>query len=364
MILQNLLDFFEQWAPSALQEGYDNSGLQIGNPLGVVSKGLICLDITPEVVSEAIQKGCDLIISHHPLIFQGLKRITGQTLSESIVLEVIRNNISVVSVHTNLDKVKTGVNQALGARLGLKKLRILEPQKGALTKLVTFCPSTHAEKVRTSIFEAGAGQIGDYDSCSFNIEGTGTFRANSEANPFVGKKEVLHFEPEVRIEAIVPAWLLGRVVSAMKASHPYEEVAYDIYNLANEYPEVGFGMIGEYDAALEEQEFMEMIKKQLRVPCLRHSGFTGQLVKNVALCGGSGSFLLHKAIASKAQVLVTAEIKYHQFFEANRKILLVDAGHFETEQFAVDILYDVVNKKFSNFALLKSGVNTNPVCYF
>jgi len=364
MILQNLLDFFEQLAPLSLQEGYDNSGLQIGNPHGVVSKGLICLDITPEVVSEAIQKGCDLIISHHPLLFQGLKRITGQTLTESIAMEVIRNNISVVSVHTNLDKVKCGVNQALGARLGLKKLRILDPQKGTLNKLVTFCPASHAEKVRSSIFEAGAGQIGEYDSCSFNIEGTGTFRANSEANPFVGKKEVLHFAPEIRIEAIVPAWLLGRVVSAMKASHPYEEVAYDIYNLANEYPGAGFGMIGEYDVALEEQEFMELIKKQLRLPCLRHSGFTGQAVKNVALCGGSGSFLMHKAIASKAQVLVTAEIKYHQFFEANRKILLVDAGHFETEQFAVDILYDVVNKKFSNFALLKSGVNTNPVCYF
>jgi len=364
MILQNLLDFFEQLAPSALQEGYDNSGLQIGNPHGVVSKGLICLDITPEVVSEAIQKGCDLIISHHPLLFQGLKRITGQTPTESIAMEVIRNNLSVVSLHTNLDKVKMGVNQALGERLGLKKLRILEQQKGALNKLVTFCPATHAEKVRSSIFEAGAGQIGEYDSCSFNIEGTGSFRALSEANPFVGQKEVLHFEPEVRIEAIVPAWLLSRVVSAMKASHPYEEVAYDIYNLTNEYPEAGFGMIGEYDVALEEQEFMEMIKKQLRLPCLRHSGFTGQSVKNVALCGGSGSFLMHKAIASKAQVLVTAEVKYHQFFEANRKILLVDAGHFETEQFAVDILYDVVNKKFSNFALLKSGVNTNPVCYF
>ncbi|HAJ99874.1 MAG TPA: Nif3-like dinuclear metal center hexameric protein [Bacteroidales bacterium] len=364
MLLKDLLNFFEQIAPEMLQEDYDNCGLQIGLPNQEVSKGLICLDITSQVISEARTKGCDLIISHHPLIFKGLKRISDQSDTEIIVREAIQCGIAIVSLHTNFDKVYQGVNLALGQKLGIQNMRILDPQKGSLRKLVTFCPTSHVDAVRRAMFDAGAGKIGDYDSCSFNTEGTGTFKAGMQASPFVGTKHELHFESEVKIESIVPAWLLGNVVKAMIESHPYEEVAYDIYMLENKYPEAGFGMIGELEIPMPEHDFLELIKNSLQIPYLRHSAFCNKNIKKVAICGGSGSFLLPEAMALNAHAFVTAEIKYHQFFEASKKILLVDAGHFETEQFAVDYLYNIVNKKFSNFALLKSGVNTNPVCYF
>lgn len=364
MIIKELLECFEQVAPDALQESYDNSGLQLGSPAKEVTRGLICLDVTPSVVSEAISKGCDLIISHHPLIFKGLKKITGAHFTEKVIIEAIKHDIAIVSLHTNLDNVEQGVNSRLGQALGLINLKILQPQKGQLRKLVTFCPQSHAEQVRNAIFEAGAGHIGKYDCCSFNLEGKGTFRAGKDANPFVGKKEELHVEQEVRIETILPAFLERKVLNAMIHSHPYEEVAYDIYPLENIYEKTGSGMVGELDIPLSENDFLEMLKKKLKIPCLRHTAFTGQAIKKVAFCGGSGGFLLSDALRAGAQAFVTGDLKYHQFFEAEGKILIADAGHYETEQFTKELLYDIVNKNFSKFALLISGVNTNPVNYF
>jgi len=364
MLLKELLDFFENFAPGSLQESYDNSGLQLGLPMQEISRGLICLDVTPAVITEAIEKGCDLIISHHPLIFNGLKRLTGQHYTERIIIEAIKNNIAIVSIHTNLDNIKNGVNYLLGSKMGLKNLEVLLPKKGLLKKLVTFCPVSHAEKVRNAIFEAGAGQIGEYDCCSFNMEGLGTFRAGKKANPFVGKHNEMHFETELRIETVLPAYLEKKVISAMIKNHPYEEVAYDIYPIENTFGKVGAGMTGEFEIPLSENEFLEMLKKKLRIPCLRHTGFSGKAIKKVAFCGGSGSFLINNAISSGAQAFVTGDLKYHQFFEADGKILLVDAGHYETEQFTKELLYDIVNKNFSKFALLISGVNNNPVNYF
>jgi len=364
MKLKELLDYFEQIAPNSLQESYDNSGLQVGSPGQEVSKGLICIDVTPEVVKEAISKNCDLIIAHHPLIFKGLKSITGNHYTEKVIINAIKHNIAILSLHTNLDNVQKGVNHKLGAKLGLKNIRVLLPKKGLLRKLVAFCPLSHADQVRAAIFEAGAGQIGEYDCCSFNLEGNGTFRAGQDANPFIGKKNEIHFEPEVRIETILPAYLETRVISAMIKSHPYEEVAYDVYPLENEFGRVGSGMLGELEIPLSENDFLEMLKLRLRIPCVRHTAFKGQAIKTVAFCGGSGSFLIPNAIASGAQAFVTGDLKYHQFFETENKILLADAGHYETEQFTKELLYDIVNKKFTKFALLISGVNTNPVNYF
>ncbi len=364
MLIKELLEILEKAAPFSLQESYDNSGLQVGSPEANVNSGLVCLDVTPEVISEAREKNCDLVISHHPLIFKGLKKITGNHFTEQVIIEAIKNDIAIVSVHTNLDNMLTGVNKVLCDRLGLKNCRVLDQQTGLLKKLVVFCPNDHADKVRSAIFEAGAGHIGDYDCCSYNLEGKGSFRAGEEANPFVGNLKELHFEPEVRVETIFPAYLQKNILKAMFASHPYEEVAYDIYPLENSFDKVGSGMIGELAEPLPGKDFLDLLKTVLKVPFVRHSELPVQKIDKVAVCGGSGSFLLDKAIAYGASAFVTSDVKYHQFFDARQKILLADAGHFETEQFTVKLLYDVVNKKISNFALQISEVNTNPVHYY
>lgn len=364
MKVRELLDVFEHYAPGVLQESYDNSGLQLGSPDQEVHKGLICLDITPAVVEEAKSEGCDLILSHHPLLFKGLKKITGDHFTERVIIEAIRHNIAIVSMHTNLDNMDRGVNFALGKKLGLKNLNILQAQKGLLRKLVTFCPHSHAEDVRAAIFKAGAGHIGEYDCCSYNVEGQGTFRAGAGAQPYVGKQDELHVEPEVRIETILPAYLESRVVEALLESHPYEEVAYDIYPLENAFHRVGSGMVGELEIPLSETDFLEKLKWVLKIPCLRHSAFSGKAIRKVAFCGGSGSFLMDQARKAGADAFVTGDLKYHQFFETGERLLLVDAGHYETEQFTKELLYEIVNKNFSNFALQISGLNTNPVQYF
>jgi dinuclear metal center YbgI/SA1388 family protein len=364
MKLKEILSAFEQYAPFSLQEDYDNSGIQFGDPDGEVTRGLICIDITEEIIQEAIEKKCNLIISHHPLIFRGIKKLTGRHYTERVLIEAIRNHISMISVHTNLDSVIDGVNMKLAQKIGLSDLNVLQARRGLLKKLVTFCPVDHAEKVRTAIFQAGAGVIGEYDCCSFNLEGKGSFRAGDNADPFVGEKGQIHYEPEVRIETILPDWLENRVVRAMIDAHPYEEVAFDIYPLENSFDKVGPGMIGNLNQPLNEKDFLNLIKEQLGVHFLRHSEFTGKEIIKVAVCGGSGSFLRDHAMAAGADAFVTADIKYHDFFDVKNKMLMVDAGHYESEQFTKEILYEIVSKKITNFALLISDQSTNPVRYF
>ncbi len=364
MLLQDINNSLNAAAPFSLQESYDNSGIQVGSPDQEVSKGLVCIDATLPVLQEAISKGCDLILCHHPLIFKGLKQLTGASETEKIIIEAIRHGIAIVAIHTNLDNTYTGVNHELGLRLGLKNLRILEPAKGLLKKLVTFCPTAHAEKVRAAIFEAGAGNIGDYDCCSFNLEGKGSFRAGESSNPFAGKINELHYEEEVRIETIFPSYLQSKILKAMLISHPYEEVAYDIYPLDNTFDKAGSGIKGNFNEPLPVKDFLDVLKETLNLPYLRHSSYTNKYIKNVALCGGSGSFLLHQAIKSGAHAFVTADVKYHQFFEAGNSILLIDAGHYETEQFTKDLLLKIINEKIANFATLISETDTNPVLYY
>ncbi len=364
MLLNKLLQILETIAPFSLQETYDNAGLQVGLPGREVNRGLICLDVTPAVIREARQKGCDLVISHHPLIFEGIKQLTGARPAEQVIMEAIRQDVAIVSLHTNLDNVDTGVNHRLGSVLGLEHLRILAPRKGLLKKLVTFCPTAHAGNLRSALFRAGAGHIGDYDCCSFNLSGRGSFRAGENSQPFTGNVGELHFEEEERIETIFPVYLQQTLLEALHANHPYEEVAYDIYPLDNAFEKAGSGMLGKLPGPMPEKAFLAMVKERLGTPCLRHSPVMGQDVQKVAFCGGSGAFLLEQAIRSGAQAFITGDVKFHRFFDAAGSLLLVDAGHYETEQFTKELLLDLIKKKMINFALLVSETGTNPVNYY
>lgn len=363
MLVRDILDAFETEAPFSLQASYDNSGLQLGRPDMTVERVLVCLDVTSGVLQEAIDNECGAIVSHHPLIFEGLKRISGENETEAIVMEAIRHNIAIISVHTNLDAVVGGVNHILANKLGLEGAQVLAPERGLLKKLITFCPSTHADSVRMALFNAGAGHIGAYDCCSYNIEGYGTFRAGKEASPYVGKVQELHTEPEVRVETIFPAYIEKPLISALLKAHPYEEVAYDIYSLDNRFDRVGPGVIGTLREPMTEAAFLNMVKECLGIPCVRHTPLRGTSIQLVALCGGSGGFLIDKAISRGADAFLTAEIKYNQFMDARKTLLLVDAGHYETEQFTKELLASVIQKKLINFAVLISQVNTNPVKY-
>lgn len=365
MRIKNITNFLEQIAPLGLQESYDNSGLLIGNKESEVSKALIALDVTDKVLEEAIKNKCDLIISHHPLIFKGIKRLNGGNFVEDLVIKAIKNDIAIYAIHTNLDNVSQGVNGALAKKIGLINTRVLSAKTGELNKLVVFCPESNAEIVRNSMLDAGAGHIGNYSHCSFNTDGKGSFKAGEGANPFVGEIDKIHFENEVRIETILPKWMISRILNAMMAVHPYEEVAYDIYPLINKSENIGSGMIGELENETDLEAFLSKVKKSLQAAYLRHGPIhNGKKVKKVAICGGSGSFLMDAAYRQQADLFITGDLKYHDFFEYNGKMTLVDAGHYETEQFTKDLLFDLLTKKFSNFALQISGINTNPVSFF
>lgn len=361
MKIKDLTACLEELAPIGLQESYDNSGLLIGSPDTVISKVLITLDITNEVVDEAISDNCGLIIAHHPLIFKGIKRLNGNNLTERLLVKLIKADIAVYAIHTNLDNVKTGVNGMLADKLGLQHKKVLVPLKGNLQKLVTFCPTSHADEVRDAIFSAGAGQIGNYDSCSYNLDGKGTFRALEGSDPFVGKKDELHFEDEIRIESIAPQFKMPFIIKSMIRAHPYEEVAYDVYPLENENPETGAGMIGELEFDTDPKVFLETVKKVLGSKALKHSPLVNRKIKKVAICGGSGAFLIALAKRAGADVFVTGDVKYHDFFEHHGEMTIVDAGHYETEQFTKELIYSILKEKFPTFALLISKITTNPV---
>lgn len=364
MVINDLIKLITDEAALSLQESYDNSGLLIGDEKAEVSRVLLVIDVTEEVVDEAIAKKCELIIAHHPLIFKGLKTINPKNPVERIAIKAIQNNIAIAAMHTNLDNYQFGVNAKLAAVIGLKNLQILSPIKSGLRKLIVFVPLDHAEKVRKALFSAGAGTIGAYDSCSFNSSGAGTFRAGENTNPFIGEQGKLHQEAEVKVETVVPTHKIPQVLCAMKAAHPYEEVAYDIFALETANPAAGAGMIGELEEPLTEKAFLSMISEKLGASALRHTAFTNKKIKKVALCGGSGVFLLPQAKAALADAFVTGDIKYHDFFEADGKLLMVDAGHYETEQFTKELMADIIQKKIPKFAALISEVNTNAVSYF
>lgn len=364
MKLKDITDCIEKIAPLAFQEDYDNSGLIIGDPEMDVHKVLITVDVTEEIMNEAGKKKCDLVISHHPVIFKGLKRLTGGHFSERIAMNAIKHGIAIYATHTNLDNAYEGLNRTLLIKMGVKYPSILSPGKGLLCKLVTFCPPEFADKVRQALFDAGGGHIGNYDLCSYNVNGQGTFRASDKANPFVGEKNKIHFEKEIRMEVIFPSYLEKQLVNALLVSHPYEEVAYDLYPLNNTFARMGAGMIGELEQAEDEKIFLQRIKTLLHLPVIRHSGWLNRKIKKVAVCGGSGAFLLPVAIKAAADIYMTGDIRYHDFFEASDEIILADIGHYESEQVSKELIYSILNEKFPNFAFLLAESDTNSVKYF
>jgi dinuclear metal center YbgI/SA1388 family protein len=359
-----IISFLESLAHPSLQESYDNAGLITGHA-AMECTGIICsLDATEEVVQEAIAKKCNLIVTHHPIIFGGLKKINGKNYVEKTVIASIKNDIAIYAIHTNLDNVLEGVNGKIAGMLGLKNAVILSPKENTLRKLFTFVPVDKAEQVRQAIFQAGGGHIGHYSECSFNAEGAGTFKAGEGTDPYVGKQGERHTENEIKIEVIFSSYLEGKITAAMKAAHPYEEPAYDVVRLSNTHPGIGSGIIGELPEPVPEKEFLAHLKKVFEIPVIRHTSFTDRPVKKVAVCGGAGNFLVSNALAAGADIYVTADMKYHEFFDANGQMLIADIGHYESEQFTINLLHDVLRQKFLTFAVLKTEVRTNPVYYF
>lgn len=363
MLIQEITYYLEKLAPVSLQESYDNSGLLIGSSKKNIDKALITLDVTEEVIEEAINENCGLIITHHPVIFKGLKKLTGSNLTERLVIMALKSDIAIYAIHTNLDNVLGGVNSMLAEKLGIKNSKILSPKKDELVKVVTFCPSKHLEKVQQAMFDTGAGNIGNYDSCSYYSDGTGTFRALEGSNPFVGKQNTFHKEEEYRIETIVPKHCLSNVLNAMIKAHPYEEPAYDIYNLNNSNAGIGSGIIGELESAMPIKEYLHMAKQTLGTKFIKHNKLIERPVKRVAVCGGSGSFLIDVAARNNADLFLTADVKYHEFFEYSGNMTIADAGHYETEHLIKELIYSLLKKKIPNFALRISRKDVNPIFF-
>ena len=364
MKIQDITTFLETIAPASLQENYDNAGLLTGSGGWDCVGILTTLDATEEVVLEAIQKKCNLIVAHHPIIFGGLKKLNGKNYVEKAIITAIKNDIAIYAIHTNLDNVMEGVNGKICDKLGLKKRQILQPKKNILKKLVTYAPLQHAEMVRDAIFEAGGGHVGNYSECSFNSQGEGTFKGGEDTNPFIGSPGKRHSENETKIELIFPSWLEESIYKALIKAHPYEEVAYSITTLDNVFQEVGSGMVGELENELSEVEFLSLLQRVFNLNLIRQTPFTGKMVKKVALCGGAGSSLIGAAVASGADFYITGDVKYHEFFDANGRLVIADIGHYESEQFTIELLFDILSEKFPTFAVQKTGVKTNPVNYF
>lgn len=361
--IKDITDHLEAFAPPAYQESYDNSGLLTGSPYQEVSGVLITLDCTEPVVDEAIERGCNLIVAHHPIIFKGLKKLTGSSYVERTVIKAIKHDIGIYAIHTNLDNVQNGVNKKICEKIGLINVRILQPKSQTLTKLVTFIPSEHAGTVLTALYAAGAGQIGNYENCSFSVEGRGTFKPNEYAHPSIGQKKVQEVVAETRVEVIFPSYLQTKVLEALKKAHPYEEVAFYLTPLTNQNQEVGSGMIGELASAQEPSEFLKRLKNSMDLKVIRHTRLLDQPITKVAVCGGAGSFLLPQARQAGAQIYISADFKYHEFFDAEDNITIADIGHYESEVFTRELLAEVLTKKFPTFAINFSRTVTNPISY-
>jgi len=364
MRIYDILSYLESKFPISSQASFDNCGLLVGDNQDTVKGVLLCLDCTEDVVEEAISLGCNLIIAHHPLIFKGLKKITGANYVERTILKAIRSEISIYAIHTNLDHSLLGVNAEIARRLELSTYRILDPQPNVLVKLSVFVPASHMDIVRESIFEAGGGNLGNYDSCSFVSTGEGSYRPQENSTPFLGRAGDVTRVEEKKMEFLVSSHSVRTVVKKMLEVHPYEEVAYDIATLQNENSYEGSGMIGELEEPMHSLDFLTRVKEIFKCSSIRHTELLEKEIKTIAFCGGSGSFLLPKAIRQKADVFITGDFKYHEFFDADKQIVIVDIGHYESEQFTSELIYRILTEKFANFAFYVTKVNTNPINYF
>jgi dinuclear metal center YbgI/SA1388 family protein len=364
MKIQDITNFLETVAPKGLQENYDNVGLLTGSAGWECTGVLTTLDATEAIVLEAIKKKCNLIVAHHPIIFAGLKKINGKNYIEKSVITAIKNDIAIYAIHTNLDNVLEGVNGKMADKIGLINREILLPKQNTLKKLETYAPIAHLQKIREAIFNAGGGHVGNYSDCSFTTSGEGTFKGAEGTHPFVGTPGLLHTEPESKIEVIFPTWMENTIVKALIEAHPYEEVAYQVIHINNINKTIGSGLIGELEEAITESEFLDKLYKAFNIRVIRHTLLRDKMVKKVALCGGAGSFLIDNALQVGADFYITSDVKYHEFFDANDQLVVADIGHYESEQYTIELLFDILSEKFPTFAVLKTGIVTNPVNYF
>ena len=363
MTIKDITNCIEEIAPLNYAEDFDNVGLLVGDYSEKVTGVLVTLDTLENIVEEAIEKKCNLIVSFHPIIFSGIKKLNGKTYVERVVLKAIKNSIAIYAVHTALDNSFNGVNAKICEVLGLINQKILIPKPQTLKKLTTYAPVAEAELVRNALFVAGAGNIGNYENCSFNVAGEGTFKAKEKANPTLGKIGQLHTENEAKISVIFENKNEKKILSALFNAHSYEEVAYEIVTLDNQNQHIGMGMIAELPTEKSEIDFLKLVKKTMKTNCIKHSKLLQKSVKKVAVLGGSGSFAIDNAIREKADIFLTADLKYHDFFKAENKIVLADIGHYESEQFTKNLIVDILTKKFPNFAIILSQNNTNPIYY-
>lgn len=364
MKIKAILDLLEEMAPLAYAEDFDNVGLLVGDADADATGVLVCHDALENVIEEAINRQCNLVVCFHPILFSGIKKITGKNYVERAILKAIKNDIAIYAVHTALDNHQQGVNKIFCDALGLLNTKILVPKQNFIQKLLTYTIPENATKLRNALFEAGAGKIGNYEDCSFNSQGIGTYMGNENSNPEIGARFEFVEAPEIKIEITFEKHLQGKILKALFQNHVYEEVAYEIYQLQNNHQNIGLGMIGEFETALTETEFLQLVKKNMQTGGIRHSAFIGKNIKKVAVLGGSGSFAIRNAITAGADAFLTADLKYHQFYEAENKLLLADIGHFESERYTKNYIVDYLTKKIPNFAIILSEENTNPVKYF
>jgi dinuclear metal center YbgI/SA1388 family protein len=364
MIIVDVIAVLEEMAPPVLQESYDNTGLLTGSQHWNCTGVLCTLDVTEGVIMEAVARNCNLVVAHHPVIFSGLKKLNGKNYVEKTMIAAIKNDIAIYAIHTNLDNVISGVNSKMADKLGLINRSVMAPKPKQLKKLYTYIPAYATDTLKNALFAMGAGKIGNYSECSFSVAGTGTFKGNDLANPVLGKKNIRSTEPEQKIEFLFPGWMESLILKTLRENHPYEEVAYEIISLDNTHPEIGSGLVGELPEAMTEKSFLSYIKKQFNVSVIRHSTLLKRKVKRVGLCGGAGSFLIINALNAKLDFFISADIRYHEFFDANEQLVIADIGHWESEQFTVDLIFTQLRQKFINFAVLKSKVKTNSIQYF
>jgi dinuclear metal center YbgI/SA1388 family protein len=363
MKIDKIISVLEEMAPLAYAEDFDNVGLLIGNKNEESTGILVCHDALENVIDEAISKKCNLIVCFHPILFSGLKKITGKNYVERAVIKAIKNDIAIYAVHTALDNHKEGVNKIFCDALGLKKTKILVPKENFIQKLVTYTIPENLEQLRNALFGVGAGKIGNYEDCSFNSEGIGTYLGNENSNPQIGERFEFVKAKEIKIEVVFEKQLQSKILKALFSNHIYEEIAYEIYNLQNSHQNIGLGMVGELEKPMNEKEFLEFVKEKMQCGSIRHSTFIGKKIQKVAVLGGSGSYAIKNAIQAQADVFLTADLKYHQFYEAENQMLLADIGHFESERFTKNYIVDFLKKKIPNFAIIFSEENTNPVKY-
>ena len=370
MTIKNIISVLEEMAPLAYAEDFDNVGLLVGNQNAEATGVLVCHDALETVIDEAVAKKCNLVVCFHPILFSGLKKITGKNYVERAIIKAIKNDIAIYAVHTALDNHPDGVNKIFADALGLTNTKILIPKQNFIRKLITYTTPENAEKLRNALFEAGAGNIGNYENCSFNSKGFGTYKGNENSNPKIGDQFEFVESEEIKIEVTFEKHLESKILKALFNTHVYEEVAYEIYDLQNKNQNIGLGMIGELPVSMDEKEFLNFVKNKMQCETIRHTAFLNQPIKKVAVLGGSGSFAINNAIQAGADAFLTADLKYHQFYEAENQILLADIGHFESERYTKNYIVDFLRKKILNFAtslpegrIILSEENTNPVKY-